>query len=140
MNKKNVMRDFINEINNRKLMTKFIINIFGYNNFNDYNYLFRMIDDDDRIIIDIYDNVSNNRFNRYIFSFVDVGYSIKVIEEGNVYVNYICINDVIDNDNNKLLRLAFLFKMDDSLMIEYARSFLDDIFVDILDKILKKPI
>ena len=69
MNKKNMMREFINIINNRKLMTDFIKNIFDYDNFNDYNYLFRMIEEDNGIIIDIYDNVSDNRFNRYIFLF-----------------------------------------------------------------------
>ena len=100
MNKKKVMCDFINEINNRKLMTLFIKNIFKYEEFYDYNYIFRMTSTDYEIIIDIYDNVSNNRFNRYIFSFIDLGYDIKIIEENNVFVNYISINNVIDCDNN----------------------------------------
>ena len=138
MNKKRVMCDFINEINNRKLMTLFIKNIFKYEEFYDYNYIFRMTSTDYEIIIDIYDNVSNNRFNRYIFSFIDLGYDIKVIEEGNVFVSYISINNVIDCDNN-LLKLAYLFKIDDSFMIEYASSFLDNIFVSILDEIIKRP-
>lgn len=139
MNKKNMMRDFINEINNRKMMTKFIKNIFNYIEINDYNYLFRMIDGDSEVIIDIYDNVSEHRFNRYIFSFVNEDYDVKIIEERNVFVNYICVRNVRDTDD-KLLKLAYLFRVDDSVMIEYARSFLDDIFVDILIDIKKKPI
>ena len=139
MNRKSVMCDFINEINDRKLMTKFISNIFGYENFYDYNYIFRMIDNDDEIIIDIYDNVSDNRFNRYIFSFVDIGYDIKIVQEGNVFVNYISMISVLDSDS-KLLKLAYLFKMDDNKMLDYASSFIDDVFVKILTEILKKPI
>lgn len=139
MRKKNIMRDFIREINERKLMTRFIKNIFGYENFYDYNYLFRMIDNDNEVIIDIYDNVTDNRFNRYVFSFVDSGYDIKVIEERNVFVNYISVVDVTDTDN-KLLKLAYLFKIDDVMMLDYANSFLDDVFVEILKEIMKKPI
>ena len=136
MNKKNAMRDFIKKINDSNLMTQFIKNIFNYENFYDYNYLFRMIDNDDEVIIDIYDNVSDNRFNRYIFSFVNTGYDIKVIDEKNVFVSYINIKDVIDNDN-KLLKLAYLFKIADSEMLAYANSFLDDIFVEILEDIIE---
>lgn len=136
MNKKNIMRDFLNEINDSKLMTKFIKNIFGYENLHDYNYLFRMIDSNDEIIVDIYDNVSDNRFNRYIFSFINKDYKMKVIEEGNVFVNYICVLNMEDSDNN-LLKLAYLFKIDNNMMVNYACSFLDDIFVEILKNIIK---
>lgn len=139
MNKKNFMGMFINEINDKKLMTNFIRNIFRYKNFYDYNYLFRMIENDDEIIIDIYDNVTDNRFNRYIFSFSDINYSYKVIEEKNVFVNYLSILKSFDGDNN-LIKLAYLFKIEDEIMIEYASTFLDKEFVDILKNILKKPI
>lgn len=139
MNRKNKMMDFINEINDRKMMTNFIKNLFDYENFYDYNYLFRMIEGDNEIIIDIYDNVSDNRFNRYIFSFVDNDYDMKVIEERNVFVNYISVPQVVDGDD-KLLKLAYLFKLDDIEMIDYANSFLISEFVDILRNIMKKPI
>lgn len=140
MNKKNMLREFINEINDRKMMTQFIKNIFGYENFFDYNYLFRMVDNDSELIIDIYDNVSDNRFNRYVFNFDDcLGYDLKVVYEGNVFVNYISVSDALDNCDN-LLKLAYLFKIDDSNMLEYAESFLDREFVLILKDILKKPI
>lgn len=135
MNKKNIMSGFINQINDRKLMTDFIKNIFDYEHFYDYNYLFRMIDTDDEIIIDIYDNVSDNRFNRYIFSFSKLD-DIKIMEEGNVFVNYINIKKVVDSDH-KLIKLAYLFKIEDNMMIDYASSFLDPVFVDILQEILK---
>jgi len=137
MKKKILMSSFIYEINERKLMTDFIKNIFDYENFYDYNYLFRMISNDKEVIFDIYDNVTDNRFNRYVFSFIDKGYDFKVIEEGNVFVNYISVLDVKDSDN-KLLKLAYLFKIDDNLMIDYAKSFLDLTFVDILKEIIDK--
>ena len=139
MSKKNFMGNFIREINDRGLMTNFICNIFGYENFYDYNYLFRMIENDNEIIIDIYDNVTDNRFNRYIFSFSLVDYSYKVIEEGNVFVHYISILKSFDCDNN-LIKLANLFKINDDMMLEYASMFLDNAFVDILDDMIKKPI
>ena len=137
MKKKILMSSFIYEINERKLMTDFIKNIFDYENFYDYNYLFRMISNDKEVIFDIYDNVTDNRFNRYVFSFIDKGYDFKVIEEGNVFVNYISVLDVMDSDS-KLLKLAYLFKIDDNLMIDYAKSFLDLTFVNILKEIIDK--
>lgn len=136
MNKKNVMRDFIRNIDNMGLMTDFIKNIFDYDDFFDYNYFFRMINADDELIIDIYDNVSVNRFNRYIFSFLERDYDIKVLVENNIFVNYISVPMIGDNDN-KLLKLAYLFKINDYEMIEYADSFLNSVFVDILREILK---
>lgn len=136
MSKKNIMRDFVNEIYNRKLMTKFIKNIFGYKNFYDYNYLFRMIDNDCEIIIDIYDNVSDNRFNRYIFSFIENEYVFKVVEEKNVFVNYISVLLVEDCDDN-LMKLAYLFQIPNMMMLDYASTFLDEVFVEILSDVLK---
>ena len=137
MTKKNMFNLFLNKINDMKLMTKFIINIFYYEGLQDYNYIFRMIDVNNEVIIDIYDNVSDNRFNRYIFSFMDNDYVFKVLEEGNVFVNYISIMNVVDG-NNKLEKLAYLFKLDEDEMLDYANTFLNKIFVDILEEIIKK--
>ena len=137
MTKKNMFKLFINKIYDRKLMTKFIINIFDYEGLQDYNYIFRMIDVNNEVIIDIYDNVSDNRFNRYIFSFMDNDYVFKVLEEGNVFVYYISLLNVVDG-NNKLLKLAYLFKLDENKMLDYANTFLCKIFVDILEEIIKK--
>ena len=139
MNKKTLMRDFINRVSEGKLMTQFIINIFGYENLHDYNYLFRMIDTDSEVIIDIYDNISDNRFNRYIFSFASHEYDVKVLQEGNVFVNYISVLQVVALDNN-LLKLSYLFKIEVDDMLDFARTFLDDVFLEVLIDILKKPI
>lgn len=136
MNNKSIMRNFIRIINDTGLMTKFIMNIFDYNNLNDYNYIFRFISHDKEIIIDIYDNISNNRFNRYIFSFLECNYDMKTVEENGIFVSYICVLNATDS-NDKLLKLAYLFSLDKSRMIEYASSFLDNIFVEILIKIIK---
>ena len=136
MDKKSMLKVFISQIKDRNLLTKFIASIFGYTDFHDYNYLFRMIDNDYEVIIDIYDNVSDNRFNRYIFSFLDCDYSFKVVEEANVFVNYICVININDG-LNKLEKLAYLFKIDNNKMIEYSKTFLDDVFVEILIDIIK---
>ncbi len=136
MNKKNIMYKFINTIENNNLMTEFIINIFDYQNFNKYNYIFRMIKEKDNIIIDIYDNISDNRFNRYIFCFTNCNYDIKRVEESNVYVTYISINNIKTNEN-KLYKLAYLFSLDKNTMINYAKTFLNHKFITILESIIK---
>ena len=137
MSKKDMMVDFIEEIERKKLLTLFIGNLFDYDNFFDYNYLFRMTNEKNRIIIDIYDNVSDNRFNRYIFSFVKGKCDYKVIEDKNVFVNYINILNLSDS-NNKLLKLGYLFKIEKTKMIEYANNFLDKEIVDCLINIINK--
>jgi protein associated with RNAse G/E len=80
MNKRDMLFTFIKTIEKKKLLTKFIINIFDYQNFHDYNYLFRIVKEEDNIIIDIYDNISANRFNRYIFDYSLNDNKTKVIE------------------------------------------------------------
>lgn len=137
MNKKDLLYIFIKKIENRKLLTNFIKNIFDYENFHDYNYLFRIIKNDSQIIIDIYDNVSDNRFNRYIFNYGRSNYDIHIIKEGNVFVTYINVLRIGESDN-KLYKLAYLFKLDKNKISEYANTFLDKEFVDILDEIIKK--
>ena len=135
MNKKEIMSCFIDKIYKNNLMTLFIKNVFDYEDFNDYNYLFRMKEDKDSIVIDIYDNISDNRFNRYIFYFYKGEYDIKVLEEGNVFVSYIYIYNVEDSDN-KLLKLAYLFKLDKIEMIRYSKTFLSLEIVMILNEVL----
>ena len=110
------MRDFINRINDNNLMTEFIKNIFDYEYFYDYN---------------TYNNSNNNSD-----SFENNDYDFKVIEESNVFVNYISIFKIDDSDN-KLLKLAYLFKLDNDKMINYANTFLNKVFVDILKDIIK---
>lgn len=135
MTEKVLLKEFMETIEKNKTLTQFIINIFDYEDFHDYNYIFRLIENDDNVIIDIYDNISENRFNRYIFSFVNGNYDYKVTEEKNVFVNYINVLN-LNNCDNKLLKFAYLFKLNDNnLRIEYAKEFLDDVFVNLLIKL-----
>ena len=136
MNKKEIMYNFINEIKNRGLLTKFIKLIFNYDNFNDYNYIFRIFMESDRVVMDIYDNISDNRFNRYVFFFDNDKHGIKCIKEGNVYVTYINVLNISDG-SNYLSKLAYLFKLDKEEMFEYANTFLEQEYIDILKDIIK---
>ena len=138
MNKKELFVKFIRSIEKRQKLTLFISRIFDYDNFNDYNYLFRMKEEDNQIIIDIYDNVSVNRFNRYIFIYDNIITKIRIIEDNNVFVTYLPVLNINENDCiNKLIKLAYLFGNCNDV-VAYAKTFLDDEFVDILIYILKK--
>lgn len=137
MNKRDMLYRFIKRIERSKLLTLFIQNIFDYDNLYDYNYIFRINKEGDNLVIDIYDNVSVNRFNRYIFN-----YDNKVINndnscDNNVFITYINVNDLKDS-NNKLYKLAYLFKLEDDNIITYANTFLDQKIVTILKTIIKK--
>ena len=137
MNKRDMLYRFIKRIERSKLLTLFIQNIFDYDNLYDYNYIFRINKEGDNLVIDIYDNVSVNRFNRYIFN-----YGNKVINndnscDNNVFITYINVNNIKDS-NNKLYKLAYLFKLEDDNMIAYANTFLDQKIVTILKTIIKK--
>ena len=135
MNKKDIMYKFIKAIEKEKLLTLFIKNIFDYQNFYDYNYLFRITSDTKKISIDIYDNISENRFNRYIFIFSSGPFKIKTDEKNNVFITHIYIENVVDSQN-KLLKLAYLFKLKPHEMIPYAKKFLDNKIVTILNNII----
>lgn len=136
MNKKNIMRDFIKIVNNRGLMTEFIKNIFGYKNFFDYNYIFRLKDKENNLILDIYDNVTESKFNRYIFNFSKCDYTYKKEFKDNLYIHYISVLNINDSDYN-LIKLAYLFKINNDKMIEYAKPFLDNELILILEDIIK---
>ncbi len=133
MNKKNMLYAFIKRIERHKLLTLFIKNIFDYDVLYDYNYIFRIIMEDEMVIIDIYDNVSRHRFNRYIFDFDNKIKDISCMNRNNVFLTYININHVIDSDN-KLYKLAYLFSLDSDKMVDYATTFLDNKLVEILKK------
>lgn len=137
MNKRDMLYRFIKRIERSKLLTLFIQNIFDYDNLYDYNYIFRINKEGDNLVIDIYDNVSVNRFNRYIFN-----YDSKVINndnscDNNVFITYINVNNMKDS-NNKLYKLAYIFKLEDDKIITYANTFLDQKIVTILKTIIKK--
>lgn len=138
MNKKDLLIKFINELLKRKLMTEFIRNIFDYQNFSDYNYIFRLQEEKTNIIIDIYDNISDNRFNRYVFKFSKGESLIRMGIENNVFVTYINVLNVKEDNKDKLLKLAYLFNMRKTKMLDYANTFLNKSIVltlkDVLDK------
>ena len=136
MSNRNKMRmiAFINYIEEHNIMTLFIKNLFDYRELYDYNYLFRLKVIGSNVIIDIYDNVSNNRFNRYIFNFNDEKDNYHSVNSDNVYVTYLNVLRTCDSEN-KLDKLAHLFSLKKREMYDYAKTFLDDIFIDILRKI-----
>ena len=133
MNKKELFYRFIKSLERNRLLTKFISNIFDYNELHDYNYLFRVTNNDSEVIIDIYDNISINRFNRYIFSFIKGRYNNRVVNNDGVFIHYIDVLNIDDN-KDKLYKLAYLFNLDKN-MIGYAETFLDKEIIDILKKI-----
>ncbi len=136
MNKKNIMLLFLRKVKYRKLMTKFLINIFDYKELHDYNYIYRIGDNNLDIILDIYDNISTNRFNRYIFSFNELEKEYSVYENDGVFVTVINVFNV-KNKDNKLMKLGYLFSLDNDEIIKYANTFLDIEFVKILESIIK---
>jgi hypothetical protein len=136
VNKKDMMYKFIKSIEKENLLTKFLINVFEYDELRDYNYIFRMIDKDNQIVIDIYDNVSLNKYNRYIYDFGIDNYHILDFEEGDVFVKRINILNAVDLDINHL-KFAYLFNIDDEFFECYASDFLDSELVKILNDIRK---
>ena len=139
MNKKELLEIFIKTIQKNKLLTEFIQNIFDYKNLHDYNYIFRISTNREEVIIDIYDNISSHRFNRYIFDFGISNYTCNVKEVENVFVTKININN-INWDNIKLHQLAYLFGLDMDDIFTYANKFLDSKYINILSEVIKKPI
>jgi len=138
MTNKELMFKFISYIYNKGLITKFLINIFNYQNFSEINYIFRVSLEDNYVIMDVFDNISANRFNRYFFDFGRNKYKFKVEELSNVFLSRINISNLKNNNTNQnnLLKLAYLFKLSHSRMINYAKKFLDEEFVTILRDII----
>lgn len=127
---------YLKKLERSKLLTRFIALLFDYKDFHDYNYIYRMVEENMRIIIDIYDNISSNRFNRYIISFKenDKGYNIQ--EMNNVFVTYINVFK-IENADSMLLKFCYLFTLELDKMVEYAKGFLDLDMVICLKEMLK---
>lgn len=136
MNRRRMMGLYLKKLERSKLLTRFIALLFDYKDFHDYNYIYRMVEENMRIIIDIYDNISSNRFNRYIISFKenDKGYNIQ--EMNNVFVTYINVFK-IENADSMLLKFCYLFTLELDKMVEYAKGFLDLDMVICLKEMLK---
>lgn len=136
MSREDFLYLFLKEIEKRGLLTKFIINIFGYKDFHDYNYICRIKKIDKQINLEIFDNVSEKKFNRYEFDFgnSDIGIQEGMID--NVWVMHINVRRMFNCDQN-IFKLAHLCKLDRKKMVWYAFGFLDWEFVRIIISILK---
>lgn len=137
-NKKKIMKEFLELILKKNLLTKFLNDIFEYNSFKDYNYIYRLGSDEESIVIDIYDNVSINRFNRYIYSFMcnnDYDYVVEV--HNNVYVHYYNVFR-LGGKLDKRMMFGYLFTLSYDKMVEYAREFMDTEYLECLEIVLKK--
>ncbi len=136
MSKKELLETFIKAIQQKGLLTEFIKYLFDYEVLHDYNYIFRIASNREEVIMDIYDNISNHRFNRYVFSYNKGRYLNKVIDEGNVFVTYIDVLNLNDSDN-KLYKLSYMSTLDKNKIIIYAKTFLEDKYINILKNIIK---
>ncbi len=130
-----VLSEFLYSLEEEKKLTKFLKIIFKYKVLHDYNYISRIVVNDKSVILDVYDNILENRFNRYIFSFTKGGYDFKLVEDKNVFVSYINILNLYDSDN-KLLKFGYLFRIRKNKMIDYAKTFLTDEIVKCLEEVL----
>lgn len=132
-----VMKEFLEVIYEKKLLTDFLNDIFEYKNFCDYNYIYRLGSDNESIIIDVYDNVSTNRFNRYIYCFSNNSKDNYVVREiDNVYVHYYDVFR-IEKIGDKKKMFGHLFTISCNDMLEYARIFMDNKYVECLKIVLK---
>ena len=100
----------------------------------------RIVVNDKSVILDVYDNILENRFNRYIFDFKNKNYIYNVDDKEDVFVTSICINNLTEDNiyGNNLLRFAYIFKLDTKNMIGYAKEIFTNDIVSILEKVIKK--
>ena len=136
MNKKDIFEKFLINIEHNKLLTDFLNDVFGYKDLLNCSYIYRMTSKDNKIIINIFDNISNNRFNRYIFIFEEGRFSKKTEEVNNVFITYINVLNIKDSDN-KLDKLIYLLNLNKNKMIIYGNTFLDKKYIKILRNIIK---
>ena len=137
MNNREIMLRFFRSIKYHNLFTNFLIKVFDYHELTDHNYIYRLQSDTDSIILDIYDNVTVHCFNRYIFSFNCLEKNFQVYENDGVFVTIINVLNSDGLSKNKLIKLAYLFSLEKSGMLNYAKTFLNEEFVEILSKIIK---
>ena len=135
-----IMISFLNIVKSRGLLTKLIQELYDFTDINEYNYIYRLICEDNLVIIDIYDNFSVNRFNRYIFSFDNNGeYDVKVLEENNVFVTRIYVLKIKKCNNNNIYNFAYLFSLNKDEMLEYSKKLFSKELNNILLEIINKP-
>ncbi len=133
MTNKDEMYCFLKRIFDRKLMTKFLINIFDYEGLEDFNYISRVSMKEDMVILDVYDNITDNRFNRYCFDFNAKAKSFFNNLKNDVFVTKIAVLNIKEK-KDKLIKLAYLFNLSYEKRIKYAKTFLDDVFINLFSK------
>lgn len=138
MTNKDLMYKFISKVYSDGLITKFLKIILNYQNLSDINYLFRVSVNDVAVIMDVFDNISDNRFNRYFFEFKKGKCPFVLNELDNIFITQIKVLSLSKNYqiSNNLIRLAYLFKHRPSKMIKYAKTFLSDDLVNILHSVI----
>lgn len=127
------MSEFLNSLSKKNKLTTFFKIVFDYKVLNDYNYISRFVTTSDEVIIDIYDNVLDNRFNRYIFNFHDREELININDNDDVIVTVINVNANYVPWNN-LMRLAYLFSDFVIDKYNYAKTFLPLDIISLLKK------
>lgn len=133
---KQVMFNYINEIDKKNLVTKMLVETFDYVELEDHNYIFRVSSDETSVIMDVYDNVTVNRFNRFYFSFNVNSIDHYQKEANNVFETW--INVFKCNESKNIFKFAHLFTLDTNDMIKYAESFLSNEFISLLEEVLNK--
>ena len=132
-----IMKEFLKVIYKKNLLTDFLNDVFEYKDFGDYNYIYRLGNDDTSVIIDVYDNVSINRFNIYIYCFFNNSKDKYIVREiDNVYVHYYDVFK-IGKIGDKKKMFGHLFTISYNDMLEYARRFMDNKYVECLNIVLK---
>lgn len=137
MKNKKIMSEFLDSLSKNNKLTLFFKIVFNYKVLNDYNYISRFVNKRDYFIIDIYDNVLDNRFNRYIFDFKNDNYVININSLDDVIVTSICVNGSYFPSNN-LMKLSYMFSKHNQDIIAYGKNFLPDEILNILEDIIKK--
>ena len=136
MNNQKIIIKYLNTLKRNKQLTSFISYIFDYKNLNESNYIFRMKKENNNIIIDIYDNISKNKLNKYIFNYENSTQAIKKSRVNDIYVTNIYMKN-LKNSRTKIYKLAYLFTLNKKDMENYAKTFLKQEFIELLLKAIK---
>jgi len=137
-----LMYSFILEVDNQGKTTEFLKQLFCYKELCDVNYIFRVSLNGKTVVMDVFDNISENRFNRYFFQFKKAKPNYLVNELNNIFVttiNVLSLNKTIFFENN-LLKFAYLFKCRSSMTVNYAKTFLSDELTNILIAVINTNI
>lgn len=126
------LRQSLIEIMDKGLLNNFVNGIFDYN-FNDDEYVYiqyKIVNNN--IVLNIYDNAHDNRFNAYIFT------KNNIISEDNIhYINLKdCYQKYINGNYNSKIDLlgALILEKDNNEIIKIINLLFDNEIKDILLK------